>query len=159
MADSLRKRPPKNNAGSMKLHIVTIGEPKLAYAREGWAEYTKRLGHFHQLRISHLSDKQNTASNILTTAGQATLVAMIIDGPQLSSPQLAEYLQQRALDGKELCFVVGGPDGLPGEVIEAAHKILSLSELTFPHDLAMVVLAEALYRASTINAGHPYHRA
>ncbi len=143
----------------MKLHIITIGEPKLAYAKEGWSEYTKRLGHFHQLRISHLADKQNTAANILTTAGQATIIAMVIDGPQLSSPKLADFLEQSAQNGKELCFIIGGPDGLQDEVIQAAHKKLSLSELTFPHDLAMVILAETLYRASTIAAGHPYHRA
>ncbi len=142
----------------MKIHLITIGQPKLAYAQHGWAEYTKRLGHFHQLRITHIPDKQNTAEQILATAGTAYKVAMVIDTKQISSPELARFLETQAGQGRELCFIIGGPDGLQPEVIKAADKQLSLSQLTFPHDLAMVVLAEALYRASTIAAGHPYHR-
>ena len=59
--------------------------------------------------------------------------------------------------GREVAFLVGGPDGLPAEVIAASDLLLSFSRLTFPHDLAMVILAETLYRASTIAAGQPYH--
>lgn len=143
----------------MKIHLVTIGEPKLTYAQAGWAEYTKRLGYFHQLRTTHIADKQNTAEHILATAGNAYKIALVIDGSQLSSPELASFLESQAQAGRELCFIIGGPDGLQPEVISDADKQLSLSQLTFPHDLAMVVLAEALYRASTIAAGHPYHRA
>ena len=143
----------------MKIHLITIGEPKLAYARDGWVEYTKRLGHFHQLRITHIPDKQNNAKHILATASTAYKVALVIDGQQMSSPQLAEFLEAQAGQGRELCFIIGGPDGLQQEVITAADKQLSLSQLTFPHDLAMVVLAEAIYRATTITTGHPYHRA
>lgn len=143
----------------MKIHLITVGEPKLSYAREGWAEYTKRLGHFHQLRITHIPDKQNTAEHILSVAGAAYKVAMVIDAKQIGSPELASFLEAQAGQGRELCFIIGGPDGLQSEVIKASDMQLSLSRLTFPHDLAMVVLAEALYRASTIAAGHPYHRA
>lgn len=142
----------------MKIHIITIGQPKLPYAREGWAEYTKRLSHFHQIRLSHIPDKQNNADHILATAGTAFKVAMVIDALELTSPELADFLSAQAQSGRELCFIIGGPDGLQESVIHAADKQLSLSALTFPHDLAMVVLAEALYRASTIAAGHPYHR-
>lgn len=142
----------------MKIHLVTVGEPKLAYAQAGWSEYTKRLAHFHQLRTTHIADKHNTAQHILATADKAYKVALVIDGPELSSPQLATFLDSQAMNGRELCFMIGGPDGLPDEVIEAADKLLSFSKLTFPHDLAMVILAETLYRASTISAGQPYHR-
>jgi 23S rRNA (pseudouridine1915-N3)-methyltransferase len=110
------------------------------------------------LRTSHIADKHNTAQHILATADKAYKVALVIDGPELSSPQLATFLDSQAMNGRELCFMIGGPDGLPNEVIEAADKLLSFSKLTFPHDLAMVILAEALYRASTISAGQPYHR-
>lgn len=143
----------------MKIHLLTIGQPKLAYAQSGWQEYTKRLGHFHQLRITHLPDKHNTNSHMLQAAGNATVVALVIDGPQMSSPELANFLEAQANNGQELCFIIGGPDGLPPEVMTTANHQLSFSKLTFPHDLAMVILAEALYRASTISAGHPYHRA
>jgi 23S rRNA (pseudouridine1915-N3)-methyltransferase len=82
----------------------------------------------------------------------------VIEGEQLSSRQLAAFLQKRAIDGRELCLVIGGPEGLPEAVIAAADYQWSFSKLTFPHDLAMVILLEALYRASTINAGTPYHK-
>lgn len=143
----------------MKIHLLTIGQPKLTYARSGWEEYTKRLGHFHQLRTTHLPDKHNTSDHILQAAGNASIIALVIDGPQKSSPVLAAFLDAQAQNGRELCFIIGGPDGLPTEVIAASSHQLSFSKLTFPHDLAMVILAEALYRASTISAGHPYHHA
>lgn len=144
----------------MKLHLITIGEPKLAYAREGWQEYSKRLGRYHDVRTTHLADKwANDSKHILQTAGSAYLVALVIDGTQLSSEALADFLTARALEGREVCCIIGGPDGLPDEVITQAAFRWSFSALTFPHDLAMVVLAEALFRASTIAASHPYHRA
>lgn len=71
---------------------------------------------------------------------------------------LARFLAKRSQEGREVSFIIGGPEGLPEEVINTADHKLSLSELTFPHDLAMVVLLEALYRASTINSNHPYHK-
>lgn len=144
----------------MKLHIITVGEPKLHYAREGWNEYVKRLGRFHQVRVTHLADKwAYDADHILQAAGSAYKVGLIIEGKQLSSPDLAQFLDKRAMDGREICFIIGGPEGLPREARQAMDYAWSFSELTFPHDLAMVVLVEALYRASTISAGHPYHKA
>lgn len=144
----------------MKLHIITVGEPKLAYAKQGWDEYLKRLQRFHQVRISHLADKwAYDASHILQIAGQGSFtVALVIDGPQFGSEELAAFLEKRALEGRELCLIIGGPEGLPSEVIEQANARWSFSKLTFPHDLAMVILLESLYRASSINAGLPYHR-
>ena len=142
----------------MKLHIITIGSPKLAYAKQGWAEYFDRLKHYHQVRVTHIADKHNTAEHILAAAHKSYLVALVIEGKQCSSPELASFLEARALEGREVSFVIGGPDGLPPAVIQAAHHQWSLGSLTFPHDLAMVMLVESLYRASTISAGHPYHR-
>ena len=143
----------------MKMHILTVGEPKLGYAKEGWGEYFKRLGHYHQVRVTHVSDKNayNTAY-LQQTAGNAYKIALAIKGEQFSSPQLAEFLEKRSLEGRELCFIIGGPEGLPQEVIDSADLAWSLSSLTLPHDLAMVVTLEALYRASTINSGQPYHK-
>lgn len=143
----------------MKLHIITIGQPKLSYARDGWEEYLKRLGRFHQVRVTHLADRYaDDGPAIIQAVGKAYLIALAIEGAQMSSEELSRFLDRRAHDGRELCFVVGGPDGLPSLVIANADQRWSLSKLTFPHDLAMVVLAETLYRASTISAGHPYHR-
>lgn len=142
----------------MKLHIVTVGSPKLDFAKEGWEEYFNRLKHYHQLKVTHIPDKKNSTSNILDAASNAYKIGLVIKGGQLTSPELAEFLDKRSLEGRELCFLVGGPDGLPQEVIEACDYAWSFGKLTFPHDLAMVILLESLYRASTISAGHPYHR-
>lgn len=141
----------------MKIHIVTIGSPKLDYAKIGFAEYIKRLGRYHTVRVSHMPDKQNTATHIAEKIGNGYSIALVIDGPQLSNHQLAELLEKRSQLGQELCFIIGGPDGLPAEIITAANQQFSMSKLTFPHDLAMLVLAETLYRSSTINANYPYH--
>jgi 23S rRNA (pseudouridine1915-N3)-methyltransferase len=143
----------------MKLHIVTIGTPKPAYAKMGWDEYLARLKHYHNVRVTHVADKRaNDDAYILQAAGNAHKATLVIDGAQFSSPELALFLEKRAQEGRELCLLIGGPEGLPSAVISAADTRLSLSKLTFPHDLAMVVLLEALYRASTITAGQPYHR-
>jgi 23S rRNA (pseudouridine1915-N3)-methyltransferase len=143
----------------MKLHIVTIGTPKLDYAKQGWDEYLPRLQRFHSVRVTQLNDKfADDAAKILEAAGNAFVVALAIEGKEFSSPELANFLEQRALEGRELCFVIGGPNGLPQSVLEKANARWSFSPLTFPHDLAMVVLLETLYRASTINASLPYHK-
>jgi 23S rRNA (pseudouridine1915-N3)-methyltransferase len=143
----------------MKLHIVTIGKPKLTYAVVGWDEYLSRLQRLHTIRITNLADKyaEDPAKIRETTAG-TYVVALEISGIDLSSDALAEFLTSRELDAREVSFVIGGPNGLPQEIRDRADYRWSLSSLTLPHDLAMVVTLEALYRASTIKAGLPYHR-
>lgn len=144
----------------MRLHIITVGEPKLSYAKQGWDEYLKRLQRFHQVRITRIPDKFAYDAAFITNAvGKAFCVALVIEGKQLTSPELAAFLEKRAIEGREVALVIGGPEGLPQAVIDGADYQLSFSKLTFPHDLAMVVLLEALYRASTISAGLPYHKA
>lgn len=142
----------------MKLHIITIGEPKLDYAKKGWEEYWRRLGHYHSLRATHIPDKHNDTEHILAAAEGSYKVGLVIKSKEFSSPELANFLEKRALEGREVSFIIGGPDGLPAEVIDAMDYQWSFGSLTLPHDLAMVVLLETLYRASTINAGQPYHR-
>lgn len=143
----------------MKIHIVTVGAPKLAYAKQGWNEYIKRLGRYHNVRVTHIADKRaSDTAFLLQTTGSAYKIALAIDGQQFSSPDLAKFLDDTALHGREVCFAIGGPEGLPIEFIGQCDSKLGLSKLTFPHDLAMVILLEALYRASTISAGRPYHK-
>lgn len=142
----------------MKLHIITIGKPKLDYAKLGWDEYLKRLQRYHSVRITHLADKYaDDADKIIAATGNSYRVGLIIEGEQLTSRQLAAFLDLRALESKEVCFIIGGPDGLPSAAQTAMDFQWSFSKLTLPHDLAMVTLLETLYRASTINAGTPYH--
>lgn len=143
----------------MRLHIITIGEPKLTYAKQGFDEYCRRLGRLHQLRVTHLADKYAHDSHKIHQAiGNAYVVALEITGQQYSSPELASFLNKLALAGKEICFIIGGPDGLPTGIRDLADSRWSMSKLTFPHDLAMVAMSEALYRASMLNAGLAYHR-
>jgi len=142
----------------MKLHIITIGKPRLSFAKEGWSEYWQRLEHYHQMRVTHIADKHNDAEHLLAATGKAYKVALVIDAKEFSSPRLATFLNQRALEGREVCFLIGGPEGLPQDVIDQADYCWSLGSLTFPHDVAMVLVLEALYRASTINSGQPYHK-
>lgn len=143
----------------MKLHIVTIGKPKLEYAKLGWQEYLRRLRRYHTVKVTQLDDKYAlNAKKLKETVPGQYVVALAIEGKQLSSQQLSAFMQKQELYGREIAFVIGGPEGLPGEFLNSANYLWSFSELTFPHDLAMVVLLETLYRASTISAGHPYHR-
>ncbi len=141
----------------MRLHIVTVGKPKKAYAQEGFAMFTDRLNKLHDLRTTHIPDKHNDADHILAATNKSYRVSLIINGPQLTSEELAGFMKKRELEAREVSFIIGGPDGLPTEVIEASDATLGFSKLTFPHDLAMVILAETLYRSSSINVGHPYH--
>jgi 23S rRNA (pseudouridine1915-N3)-methyltransferase len=142
----------------MKLHLITIGKPKLTYAKLGWEEYLERLQRYHTVRSTHLADKfADDPTKILAVSSGSYRVGLIIEGEQLTSRQLATLLEKRAVEAKEVCFIIGGPDGLPSTVRAAMDFQWSLSKLTLPHDLAMVNLAEALYRASTISAGTPYH--
>jgi 23S rRNA (pseudouridine1915-N3)-methyltransferase len=143
----------------MKLHIVTIGKPKLAYARDGWEEYLGRLQRLHTVRVTHLADRYaDDAAKIQAALADTYVVVLEITGTDLSSKALTEFLRMRELEAREVSFVIGGPDGLPQEIRDSAAYRWSLSHLTLPHDLAMVVTLEALFRASTIKAGLPYHR-
>ncbi len=143
----------------MKIHIVTIGKPKLLYAKEGMEEYLGRLKHMHSVRLTQLADKYAYDSEkLLAITAGSYVVCLEIEGTQLSSPGLAEFLNNRALEASEVSFVIGGPEGLPSRAKSQADYLWSLGKLTLPHDLAMVVTAEALYRASTINARLPYHK-
>ena len=143
----------------MKLRIVTVGKPKLSYAQDGWADYLGRLQRLHTVRITHLADKYaDDAAKFREVTAGTYVVALEIAGKDLDSRALADFLRSRELEAREISFIIGGPDGLPQDICSTADFRWSLSRLTLPHDLAMVVTLEALFRASTINAGLPYHR-
>lgn len=143
----------------MRIKIITIGEPKLAYAKLGWNEYIGRLKHYHKLEIIHLAERYAYDSGkILSASNESYRIVTEVNGRTIGSQELSEFLRIKALESQDLTFIIGGPEGLPREVLDKSDMLLSLSKLTFPHDLAMLVLAEALYRASTISAGSPYHK-
>lgn len=143
----------------MRLHFITVGEPKLDYAKRGWEEYYRRLGRFHQLRVTRVNDRRASDAELLAAIGSAYAMPLDLEGRELTSPELAQKLETLAVGGtSEIAFVIGGPDGFGADVRERADFLWKLSNLTLPHDLAMVVMLEALYRASSISAGLPYHR-
>lgn len=143
----------------MKIHIITIGKPKLSYAVAGWDEYLSRLNRLHTVRTTQLADKfAYDTSKIREAQGSSHKVVLEITGKQYTSTELAAQLTKLELLGKEISFLIGGPEGLPQDIRDSADLQWSFSKLTLPHDLAMVTLLESLYRASTINAGLPYHK-
>lgn len=143
----------------MRLHLISVGEPKGACATL-WEKYYERLGHYHTLQTTRVPDKKAYDGDYLlkTAKPQSYKIALGIEGRQFKSEELAAFLDKRSPEGREISLMIGGPEGLPKPVIEQADLAWSLGKLTLPHDLAMVVMVEALYRASTINAGHPYHK-
>ena len=143
----------------MKINIITVGEPKLSFVKEGFSEYIKRLEGYHKVQVTHIKENNQSEKKTLDTLGNVYAIVLDEKGKEFSSSALAEFLEKKALEGiGEMTFVIGGPDGHTEAIKERADLLLSLSKLTFPHDMAMLVLTEALYRASSITAGHPYHR-
>lgn len=159
----------------LRLDVVCVGTLKESYLREACAEYEKRLGGFCRLTVTEvgeerLPDKPSEAavSASLQAEGRrllekvpdnAVLVALCIEGKELSSVQLTEQIGKWTVAGNSrLAFVIGGSWGLSEEVKRAARLKLSLSPMTFPHQLARVMLLEQLYRAMQIASGGKYHK-
>jgi 23S rRNA (pseudouridine1915-N3)-methyltransferase len=143
----------------MRIHFITVGEPKLAYAKRGWDEYYTRLGHYHTVQLTRVDDRKATDELLLKLIDRSYAIPLDLKGMELSSEKLATKLESLGVQGeKEISFVIGGPDGFGDVVRKRADFLWKLSDLTLPHDLAMVVMLEALYRATTIVSGHPYHR-
>jgi 23S rRNA (pseudouridine1915-N3)-methyltransferase len=103
---------------------------------------------------------QREGADMLTLVGKEDhVVALEITAKSMSTEQLAAWLQERMREGRTLSFLIGGPDGLSAACRERANQSWSLSPLTLPHALVRVIVAEQLYRAMSLLAGHPYHRA
>ena len=152
------------------IHIITLGALTKPYWKEAEAEYKKRLGTYAKIKITELKEepfsakdsaeqvKEKEAKKILPYVEKAKVVfAMHEAGREFDSPAFAKELEQLSMHGDELTFVFGGPLGFHESVLEKATMKLSLSALTFPHQLARVILLEQLYRAGTILAGKTYH--
>ena len=155
----------------MRVRVLAIGSRMPRWVEEAVDDYTKRLGPKLKVTLTEIPAGQRTAgrdtaravaveSERLLAALRADEFVVALDerGKQLSTRELADWLHQRMQDGRDLVFVIGGPDGLAADVLARSQLKLSLSRLTFPHALVRVVLAEQLYRAHTVLAGHPYHR-
>jgi 23S rRNA (pseudouridine1915-N3)-methyltransferase len=156
----------------MRARLVAIGERMPAWVAEGFADYRKRLAHDLPLELIELKaglrGKGRDDARAMTDEGAAILAVLPRDihvvaldgrGKSWSSEELATQLATWRMSGRDLAFLIGGPDGHAAEVLDRADQRWSLGPLTLPHMLVRLVLAEQLYRATTLLAGHPYHRA
>lgn len=159
----------------LRVNIVCVGKLKEKYLKDACAEYSKRLKSFCKFDIievdeEKITDSPNTSQieNILSCEGKRILskidkgtevVAMCIEGKQKSSAELSAFFDNVALQGvSTVTFVIGGSWGLSEEVKERAGLRLSMSKMTFPHQLARVMLCEQIYRGFSILAGTKYHK-
>lgn len=155
----------------MRIRIIAVGERMPRWVDEVVGDYTRRLSGSLKIAVTEVAAGQRSAradpAQAMQLEGQRILallkpqefvVALDERGALQSTRELAQWLSGRLHDGRELVFVIGGPDGLASEVLVRADYKLSLSKLTLPHPLVRVVLAEQLYRVHTVLAGHPYHR-
>jgi 23S rRNA (pseudouridine1915-N3)-methyltransferase len=155
----------------MHARLIAVGERMPAWVAAGLAEYTKRLSHELPLQLIELKPgargKGRDDARAMAAEGAELLAALPRDahvvaldghGSAWSSEQLAKQLLDWRMAGRDLAFLIGGPDGHAREVLQRADQRWSLGALTLPHMLVRLVVAEQLYRAVTIINGHPYHR-
>lgn len=157
------------------VQVLAVGKLKEAWMRDGCAEYLKRLGTWSSASVIEV-DEYRTPSDpspaqiavclekegarlLAKVPKGSMIVALCIEGGQFSSEQLAAFLEKSAVGGApSVSFIIGGSYGLSPQVKQAASLRLSMSPMTFPHQLARVMLLEQVYRAMSINANMRYHK-
>lgn len=159
----------------MKISILCVGKIKEKFYRMAIDEYSKRLGRYCKLEIIEVADEKtpdnasdHEVSLIKEKEGQrilknvkkdSALIALAIEGKNLSSEQLADKINQLGVGGvSHIQFIIGGSLGLADSVLKEADMLLSFSKMTFPHQLMRVILLEQIYRSERIIQGEPYHK-
>ena len=154
----------------MMLLVLAIGQRQPAWADAAWADFAKRFPPEMRLQVKALkAEARGTRSAAQCMAAEAQRIEaalprgsrrVVLDehGTRVSTAQLAERQRFWLGDGRDVALIIGGPDGLDATLKHSADETLRLSDLTLPHAFVRVLLAEALYRAWTVNSGHPYHR-
>lgn len=139
----------------MRYRVVAVGRMKDPALRAACDDYLDRLRHYTKLEEREVKDE----ARVLEAVPEGSrLVALTRTGEAWTSGQLAEWTGRWEMDGRDVAFAIGGADTLPDDVLRKAERLWSLSRLTFPHELARVVVYEQLYRAYTIRRGEKYHR-
>jgi len=155
----------------MKITFLTVGKTEDAYLKEGIDKYVKRLKHYTKLELVELNELKNTKalSPEQQKAKEAELIlkkitpldhVVLMDekGTELSSTQFAAYINKREITSSaSLIFIIGGPYGFDPSVYQRANDKISLSRMTFSHQMVRLFFVEQLYRAYTIIKGEPYH--
>jgi 23S rRNA (pseudouridine1915-N3)-methyltransferase len=155
----------------VRIHLIAVGTRMPTWVVDAYREYAKRLPRECTLQLVEIPlskrRKSLTPEQAADEEGQqmlaalpkdCTVIALDVRGKSWSTEELAVRLQDWLGSGRDVALLVGGPDGLSAACLARADLKWSLSSLTYPHSLVRVVLAEQLYRAWTINTGHPYHR-
>lgn len=137
----------------MKVRLVTVGKAKAPFI-EADAHYRKLLQRHQPVEVVEVRDEVNIEGRV---PDRAHVVALDRGGKSLSSRAWANWLEERRIDSRDVCFLIGGPRGLPPEALDLAAERVSLGPQTLAHQLARVVLLEQLFRATKILAGEPYH--
>ena len=155
----------------MKLLVIAVGQRMPDWAQTAWDDYAKRFPPELRLELKAIKTEPRsggkTTEQIMTAERQRIeaaipsgthVVALDERGSALTTSALAAKLSQWQGQGGDVALLIGGPDGLHPALRQAAHERIRLSDLTLPHAMVRVLLVEQLYRAWSINAGHPYHR-
>ena len=141
----------------MKIRLIMLGKTRRAEMRALFDDYASRIRHYAEIEVNELRDASATAFRKLKLEPSATVVLLDAAGKQFTSEEFARWLGDlRDRGTREAAFLCGDAEGFPPELRAAAKQKLSLSTLTMPHEFARVVLAEQIYRAFAILAGHPY---
>lgn len=155
----------------MRIHIVALGDRMPDWVSQGFVEYIKRIGSELSVELVEVSaEKRGKRADIPRLMAKeskrlmariptnSVVIALDIQGKMWSTEELATRLGQWQQDGRNICFLIGGPEGMTKEVLAAADIRLSFSTMTFPHPMVRIILAEQLYRAYSILNNHPYHK-
>ena len=155
----------------MKITLAVIGKTEVGFVRQGIEEYVKRLQHYVTFNIQYIGDVRNTRNMseaqqkvaegkaLLATLEASDYVVLLDEhGSERTSMDFSQWLERRMASGsKRLVFVVGGPYGFSQDVYQRANEKISLSKMTFPHELVRLIFVEQLYRGFTILRNEPYH--
>lgn len=139
----------------MKIYVYYIGKARDRSANDIAGEYIRRITRYLQIEMREV---QPSRLDLFAKHASATKVLLAPDGKRLDSQQFTALVSKAELDARDLMFLIGGADGLQPEWKPRADLLLSLSPMTFPHELARAMLAEQIYRAVTGMRGHPYPR-
>ena len=147
----------------LKVKLLCVGRLKEKFYIDACAEYIKRLGRYCRFELCEVAESGNTeregAAVLEKIPAGAFVIAMCIEGKLMDSAALAREVQSRTVAGcSQLCFLIGGSEGLSESVKERSQLRLSMSPMTFPHHLARVMVLEQVYRTFTINEGSKYHK-
>lgn len=155
----------------MRLELLFIGKTKEKYLAAGIEDYAKRLSHYQNIEIKIIKETkaqkgepdnlliEKESNDLLKHMRGNYLVCLDRTGRQMHSPGLAAQLERWEMQGiKKISFAIGGPLGLSKAILKKADFVLSLSPMTFTHEMSRLILLEQLYRACTIKAGEKYHK-